>query len=113
MKNLKIKGAFVSILILLTLTLAACGSVKDDVQGKWQLEENNNIKLNIKDKKMEMVYKKKIDGVTKKNVLKGELLEEKDDYILCTFEGFEEKGKLKVKDGTLLFDKKKYEKVDK
>lgn len=113
MKNLKIKGSFVSILILLTLTLAACGCVKDDVQGKWQLEENNNIKLNIKNENMEMVYKKKIDGVTKKNILKGELLEEKDGYIECSFEGFEEKGKLRVKDGALFFDKKKYEKVDK
>lgn len=111
MKNLKIKGTFISILIMLTLTLVACGSVKDDLQGEWKAKNEKNIYLKIKDDKIDMIYKYKENGANKKNVIEGKLLDEKDDYVKCVFDGMEGSGNLKVKDGILISDDMKFEKI--
>lgn len=62
----KTKSRFLICLIILTLTLTACGSIKDDVQGKWQDPKDKDIILSIKDDKAEMIYKYVEDGVNKK-----------------------------------------------
>ncbi|MEB8265375.1 hypothetical protein [Mammaliicoccus sciuri] len=110
-KNKKRNGLLV-IILLLSITLAACGSIKDDVQGKWEYSKDKNMHLNIKDDKVEIIYNYKDDDVEKTNVVKGKLLDEKDDYVQFKMNGVEGIGKMKVKDGVLMSDEKKFKKVD-
>lgn len=110
-KNRKRSG-FLVIILLLSITLAACGSIKNDVQGKWESVDHENLILNIKDDKVVGTYTEKVEGTTNKKIIKGKLLDEKDNYIEIKMEGITKKGKLVPKDNKLMFDELEFKKVD-
>lgn len=110
-KNKKRSGLLV-IVLLLSITLVACGSIKDEVQGNWAYSKNKDLHLNIKDDNIEMIYNYKEDDVEKRNIVKGKLQEEKEDYVEFKVNGIEGKGKMKVKDDMLMLDEKKFKKAD-
>lgn len=110
-KNRKRSGLLV-IILLLSITLAACGSIKDDVQGKWESDEYKDMILKIKDDKLKLTYTKNDEGVKNTKEMTGKLLDEKDKYIVYEIKGLEGKGKIKVKDDVLMLDEKKFKKVD-
>lgn len=109
---IKIKSLFLVIILLLSITLAACGSIKDEAQANWAYSENKDLHLNIKDDNIEMIYNYKEDDVEKRYIVKGKLQEEKEDYVEFKVNGIEGKGKMKVKDDVLMLDEKKFKKAD-
>ncbi|WP_239710766.1 hypothetical protein [Mammaliicoccus sp. E-M21] len=112
MNKIKKRSGFLVVILILSITLAACGSIKEDVQGKWESVDHTNLILDIKDDNVEGTYTEKTEGTTNKKIVKGKLLEEKDDYIELKMEGITKKGKLVPKDDKLMFDELEFKKVD-
>ncbi|WP_239710595.1 hypothetical protein, partial [Mammaliicoccus sp. E-M21] len=112
MNKIKKRSGFLVVILILSITLAACGSIKEDVQGKWEYSQNKDLHLNFKDDNLKLTYTKNEDGVKNTKTMTGKLLDEKEKYIVYEINGIEGKGKIKVKSYVLMLDEKKFKKAE-
>lgn len=90
------------VLILLSVTLVACGSAKSKAQGTWNVKGDENAQIEIKDDSVELVYL----GLS----TKGKIVEDDKDHFVINLEG--EKYEGEFRDGKLFIEDDELEKVE-
>ncbi|WP_239710764.1 hypothetical protein [Mammaliicoccus sp. E-M21] len=101
MNKSKKLGMFL-VLFLLSATLVACGTAKDKAQGTWNIKNDENAQIEIKDDSVELVYL----GLS----TKGKIVEDDKDHFVINLEG--EKYEGEFRDDKLFIEDDELVKVD-
>lgn len=101
-KNKKRSGLLV-IILLLSITLAACGTVENKAQGTWKSSGKDKVTIKIDKDDIEFHYANE--------TIKGNVKKYNKDNAILELDGVNDNGKAVFKDNNMYIDDKKFEKV--
>lgn len=105
MNKTKKRSGLLVIILLLSITLAACGTVENKAQGTWKSSGEDPVTIKIDKEDIEFRY----DDIT----IKGNVKEYNKDNAVLELDGVKDKGKAVFKDDEMYIDDEKFKKVKK
>ncbi len=103
MNKTKKRSGLLVIILLLSITLAACGTVENKAQGTWKSTGKDQVTIKIDKDDIEFHY----DNET----IKGSVKKYNKDNAILELDGVNDNGKAVFKDNNMYIDDKKFKKV--
>ncbi|WP_323704322.1 hypothetical protein [Mammaliicoccus sp. Dog046] len=104
MNKIQKKLLILGVILMLSMTLAGCGTVKSEAQGTWVLTEDHRMTMKIDGDDLTLYYGKES--------MKGKVREYKKDYATLEMAGPENNGKATFKNGKMYIGDLVYKKKD-